>query len=188
MNIDEIGQKFSMFSVLKSSLLFLLSVVLLSSCSGGGSSDDGDFIGAAEVSLTASPKIIDTGDRTEVRIRIQHVNESGIALKIRFPSSLSYVPSSAQRIVDGDEHDASPTVNATKDDDVYLVFYFSQDDFDSDASGQVIVLLEGVSSEAEGFIEVDADVDDPAIDNSSEFSLEEPEFEAESDSKIQVEG
>lgn len=178
-----------MLSMRKIYIASAFLLIFLTSCGGGGSDGGGSgFVGAAQVSLKASPKTIDTGDRTEVRISVSDVNESGIALKIRFPSSLAYVPSSALLIVDGDEKDATPTVNASKDDDIYLVFYFSQDDFGADAEGEVVVLLEGVSSEAAGFIEVDADVDDPAIDNASEFSLEEPEFVAESDSGIVVEG
>ncbi len=177
-----------MLTYRKSWFVLFALLFCLGACGGSGGGDGGTFVGAAKATLTTSPNTIDTGDRTEVRVEISAVNESGISLKLRFPSALAYVPSSATLLVDGDENDASPTVNAAQDDDNYLVFYFSQDDFGPETAGELVILLEGLSNITQGRIEVDADVDDPAVDNQSEFVLEEPEFVAESEASIVVEG
>ncbi|MBX7137329.1 MAG: hypothetical protein K1X83_05035 [Oligoflexia bacterium] len=173
----------------KYAFLLALVVPLVTSCGGGGGGG-GDFIGAANVSIDASPTEFDTGDRTQVEIHISDVNDNGIALKVRFPDKLEYVPSSAILVVDGEELDISPTVNSRKDQDVYLVFYLSQDLFggDGSASGTVSLQLEATGDFSSNTIEADADVDDPLIGNNIEFDLENPEFAPEDQVEVQVVG
>ena len=172
--------------------LALLLTVALSACGGGGSSSD-SFVGAADVSISAQPSEIDSGDRTEVSIEVSNVHESGIALKIRFPQGLSYVPTTALLLVDQDEIDLTPTVNAmSSDEERYLVFYIPQDAFtpgSEDYSGQaatVVLQLEGTAKVNDGLIEVDPDVDDPQQSNDTEFSIDNPEFVAEAETSITV--
>jgi hypothetical protein len=161
---------------------------------GGGSSDEGDFVGAANVSIHTTPGRIDTGDRTETSIELSNVHENGIALKIRYPEGLRYVPGSAFLLIDKKEIDISPTVNATAkgENETFLVFYLSQSQFKRSGqkytgqSGTVVLQLEGQDSVVDGEIEVDPDVDDPAEDNSTEFNIDTPEFVAEDSAAISV--
>lgn len=169
------------------SLALAISAPLLSSCGGGGGGGGGDdFIGAAEVSLEVSPHRIDTGDRTELKIEISRIHQNGIALKIRFPKGLDYVPSSSFLNVGEDDEDVSPTVNQEKESEIYLVYYISKDQLGKNETGTLFLELEGTDSVDDGTIEVDPDVDDPAIDNAVEFNISEPQFGAEQEASIQV--
>lgn len=163
--------------------------ILLSSCGGGGGGG-GDFIGAAIVSVRVSPGKIDTGDRTQVTIELSQVHENGITLKVVFPAGLEYVGDSALLIADGDEYPIDPAFNILADSDIYLVFYLSQAYFgeDGEADGNLTFELEATDVIKSGSIEVDADVDDPNIDNAQEFDVENPEFLGEDSADIEVEG
>jgi hypothetical protein len=183
---------------MKSSFLyvFLLVATITSTAigCGGGGGGGGEFVGAANVSVRCTPKKIDSGDRTQVRIELSNVHENGIAVKIRYPSGLRYVPSSSFLMINERELDASPTVNSTsdKEDLTYLVFYLSQSQFRrsnqeySGESGTLLVQLEGRDTVVDGEIEVDPDVDDPAEDNSVEFDIASPEFISEASASISV--
>jgi hypothetical protein len=178
--------------------LFLLAATISSTTigcgGGGGGGGGGEFVGAANVSVRCTPNKIDSGDRTQVKIELSNVHENGIAVKIRYPSGLKYVPSSSFLMINERELDVSPTVNATsdKEDLTYLVFYLSQSQFRrsnqeySGESGTLLVQLEGRDTVVDGEIEVDPDVDDPAEDNSVEFDITSPEFISEASASISV--
>lgn len=155
-------------------------------CGGGGGG--GGASGAAFVRVNANPRVIDSGDRTNITVEVSDIHESGILLKIRFPSKLAYVPSSA--VIDSgdeDEFDATPMNYATSGNNSYLVFFLTKDDFGSREEGNIIIELVGNESIADGKIEVDADVNDEAIPDASEFNVEAPEFAAEDEIAIFVE-
>jgi len=172
----------------------LTATVLLSACGGGGSSDDSTFVGAADVSVSTQPSQIDSGDRTEVTVTVWNVHENGIALKVRFPEGLGYVPGSAVLLIENKEIDLTPQVNALVADEQtrYLVFFISQSSFRingqeyTGGEGTVVLQLEGLDGVTDGLIEVDPDVDDPAEANDTEFSLEDPQFVAEAEASITV--
>lgn len=166
--------------------LALIAAPLLSGCGGGGGGGGDDFIGAAQLSMTASPRRIDTGDRTEVRIDISRLHPNGIALKIRFPAGLDYVTSSSVLEVDDTDIDVTPSINQEKASDVYLVYYISPEQIEEEATGVLLFELEGKKELKEGSIEVDADVDDPEIDNATEFDIDKPQFGAEQEVTIEV--
>ena len=168
----------------------LVLFAFLPACSGGGGGGGSGFVGAANVSIDVSPGSIDTGDRSEVRVQISDVHPNGIILKIRFPTALTYVLNSAVLEVSGDEVDISPAVSQTDNNDNYLVFFLPQDSFGSEGeeSGTVVVQLEGAEDTSSGKVEVDADVDDPLINNDVEFNISEPEFAAEDERSIEVNG
>ena len=179
------------------SLLALSLSTVLFGCGGGGGGGGGgssEYVGAAKVSVRSTPRQIDSGDRTQVSIELSNVHENGIAVKIRFPSGLRYVPSSSFLLVGEREIDVSPTVNATSEDEdlTYVVFYLEQSQFRrsnqeySGESGTLMIQLEGRKSVVDGEIEVDPDVDDPAEDNLTEFDLTSPEFISEASSSISV--
>lgn len=172
-------------------MAFVLAIMLgtsFSGCGGGGGGGDDTFIGAALVAVTSAPSEIDAGDRTQVTVDISQVHPDGIALKLRFPDGLRYVLDSSTLIINENKVDASPTVNLSKDGFVYLVYYFSKARFGEKAEGQLQIELEGVTGVSDGEIEVDADVDDPLIPNSSEFSIDNPEFQTQDAAQIKVRG
>jgi len=175
----------------------LLCTALLSlatACGGGGGGGGEDFVGAATVSIRLQPSTIDSGDRTQVTIDIGDVHENGIALKVRFPDGLRYVPSSAALEVNDEESKLTPSVNALAEDDssIYLVFYLSQSLFRRGGAeyqgemGSLKLQLEGRTVVRDGKVEVDADVDDPQESNETEFTLSNPEFAAEDEASIRV--
>lgn len=166
-------------------LIVIGCIFALANCGGGGGGGGG-FIGAAQVSLSASPTTIDSGDRMLVRAQISRVHENGILLKFRYPDALTYVLDSAILTVNGKEIDASPSTNAAKDGDIYLVYFFSQGIFDEDFQGEFSMQLEGTSALNSGTLEVDSDVDDPLIDDSVEFDIENPEFVPEDSVSVRV--
>ncbi len=175
------------------SLLCGILLTFAVACGGGGGGGDG-FVGAATVGIRLQPSRIDSGDRTQVTIDIGDVHDTGIALKIRFPNGLRYVPSSAALVVDEQQTKLTPTVNALAEDEnsIYLVFYLSQSLFRASGeeyNGQMGTLrlqLEGRKAVKNGTVEVDADVDDPQESNDSEFTLGNPEFAAEDEASIEV--
>lgn len=170
---------------------FLATAVVtlpLLSCGGGGGGGDDSFVGAAIVAISASPTEIDTGDRTLVSTEVIEVNEDGIALKFRFPTELNYVPASARLLVDNNDEDASPDVMTDVDDSTFLVFYLSENDFGSNGEGRLEFQLEAQDELSNQEIEVDADVDDPLIENDEEFDPENPEFGAEDSVIVDVTG
>jgi hypothetical protein len=156
-------------------------------CGGGGGGDgEGEFVGAARVDLTISPQRIDTGDRTEVRIRLSDIHENGIALKVRYPKGLDYVRGSSFIEVENSDQDVDPTVNQGVESEIFLVYYIAPDSLGRQKQGTLFFELEGRDSVDDGIIEVDADVDDPDINNSTEFDIERPEFQGEQESSIEV--
>ncbi len=168
-------------------LVVLGLAIALSSCGSGGGGGGGDsFVGAAVVNVRNSPSKIDVGDRTQVKIQISSVHQDGIALKVRFPFGLVYVPSSSFMDINGDEKDMSPTVYREDDSVRYLVYYFTKKQFSDSDAGELVLELEGIEKVEKGKIEVDADVDDPLISNDVEFSLDNPEFGAEDEASITV--
>lgn len=182
-------------SIFKNSLI-AFSLVAAIGCGGGGGGGGGadEFVGAARVSVRCSPQNIDSGDRTQVSITLSQVHENGIAVKVRFPVGLKYVPSSSFLKVGERELDASPAVNATSETEEmnYVVFYLTQGQFSrttqeyAGEAGTLLIQLEGRKTVTDGEIEVDPDVDDPAEDNSTEFDITSPEFISEASASISV--
>jgi hypothetical protein len=177
------------------SLIAVAAATNLLGCGGGGGDgDSGPFFGAANVDVRTTPSRIDSGDRTQVSIELSDVHENGIAVKIRFPAGLRYVPGSSFLLVDERKIDVDPTIIQTDpaEDLSYIVTYLTQNQFRRSSeeyngeSGTLLIQLEGRKSVVNGEIEVDPDVDDPAEGNDVEFDISNPEFAAESSASIEV--
>ncbi len=181
-------------SFFKNSLISISVMAALGCGGGGGGGGTDEFVGAARVSVRCSPKKIDSGDRTQVSVTLSQVHENGIAVKVRFPIGLKYVPSSSFLVVGERELDVSPTINATSEAEEmnYVVFYLTQGQFSRTSqeyageAGTLLLQLEGRKTIIDGEIEVDPDVDDPAEDNSTEFDISSPEFISEASASISV--
>jgi hypothetical protein len=176
------------FFIITQPVLILLTSLFLNFCGGigggggGGSSSPSE---PASVLIDASPRVIDSGDRTAVTVDIRDVNDLGIALKLRYPSGLDYVVGSAHIEVNGKTFSAiSEGSEKTSGSVTYLVFYFSKDIF-GDNSGTLTLTLQG-NSAVDSIIEVDADIDDPTLSNNVEFNISDPKFDAQDSTSIEV--
>ena len=161
-------------------------ILICVSCGGGGGG--GGTSGAAFIRINAEPRVIDSGDRITITIDVSDIHESGILLKIRFPTALEYVPGTAFITPDGgDDYDATPNNSATSGNNSFLVFFLTKDDFDSRDRGEVTFELAGNEPLADGTVEIDADVNDEAVPDELEFDVEAPEFAAEDEVHVIVE-
>ncbi len=167
---------------------------------GGGSGDGGGFVGAAKINLTVSPGTIDTSDRARVTIKINNVIDTGIVLKVRYSTKLSYAANTAKLKLDSEDTSVAiePNVTAETNNWKYLVFFLARSQFgdavtdttdaDETPSDPATLTFEiiGKGRLSDGVVEGDADVNDPTITDSEEFNIESPGFEAETEASIQV--
>jgi len=171
------------FNIFCASLVALLIFFGCSSGGGGGSA----ATEAATLSISISPRIIDAGDTTEIRVDITSLDEDGIALKIRYPTGLSYVLDSSFIEVGDALLDAGPDFDETSTDFNYLVYFLSWADFDGTDTGALIFRLRGESAVDSGFVAADADLDDPLTDNEDEFDVDAPQFTEQVSVEVRVE-
>lgn len=169
-------------------ICLLLSTAVLSV--GCGSSSDSSVFGAAYVRVSADPNDIDVGDTTLVTVRVENIKENGILLKIRVPEVLGYVPRSGSIEVKGEDVARDPDVIDVDPDTRrrYLVFFLSPDELEDDLNTTVALELEGLSRLSAGEIEVDPDVNSPDVPDDTEFSVDDPQFDAEDETEITVRG
>jgi hypothetical protein len=163
------------------------SVLLcLSACGGGGS--DNDFVGAALLNVDTTPQRIDPGNRTQTTVYIYDVHQNGIFLKVKYPAGLKYASQSSKLEINGRIITVFPNnIVATADNSSnFLVYVLGKDEFNEAEYGILRFQLEGVKELQNGDIEVDADVDDPQIQNSKEFNVAEPAFNGEDKVSITV--
>jgi hypothetical protein len=64
-----------------------------------------------------------------------------------------------------ESEELDPALNVEGDDGYFLLFFLSEDQFEDQNSGVLEFQLEGISSVRDGKIEVDADVNDPLIED-----------------------
>ncbi len=171
--------------------LFLVAGSLMGSSCFDGSSSGPTVQPPAEARIRTSPEQIDTGDRTEVEVELFDFVEDEIAIKIKYPLGLVYVSETAFLVLDGELVDIGPDEEESDSTDTYLVFYFSTDDLvDADGNAlsrmELIFELEGNEDVSDGTIEVDIDLDNPDVSNSSEFAVATPKFDAQDSNFIQV--
>ncbi|NMC63897.1 MAG: hypothetical protein GYA55_12105 [SAR324 cluster bacterium] len=170
-------------------VISLLTIFSLTNCGGGGGGDDPlDFVGAATVDLRNQPHRIDPGNHTRVQVKVSDVHKNGIALKVRFPVGLLYVPDSAELTVDSVNKDMNPDVNASDNNYVYLVWYMDQSLFgpNGEKSGSLVFELRGVSEVDDGNIEAMVSVLDPHLPDGTGFDINNPNFSAQTDDYITV--
>ena len=156
----------------------------ISACGGGGG--DGEQTGAAKVFIEVNPSLIDTGDRTLVKTRIESLHKDGILLKFFYPEGLDYVLDSATLEINGKEVSVFPAFNGLDERGIYLVFFLGEEEFGSKTQGILRFELEASDSVNDGEVSVDADVDDRLISNDEEFDVNNPEFEPEDGAAIDV--
>lgn len=171
--------------------LGFFTALFLLGCGGSGGSSDSDFVGAAESKLTIAPNTIDTGDRALARIELSNVYQDGIMLKVRYPLGLRFISGSTLLGLTKDDKDArevAPTIIGAAKDQNYLIYFINPKSSRKDDQKYYLSFeFEGTQKIRDGEIEIDADIDDPNIVNTLEFTLADPEFLAESSATINVE-
>lgn len=160
-------------------LFLIVCIVCTLTACGGGGGGGGEFTGPAIVNVSSSATTIDTGDRVNVTVYIQEVNPDGIVLKIRTPLGLSYIVDSGSLTVNNIQLNIDPTANKADSTHNYLVYFLNRSIFGENNMGEVRVIFEGTAEIAEGEIEVDSDIDNPEISNTTEFDVTAPKFSAE---------
>ena len=107
---------------------------------------------------------------------------------MRFPDALEYVPDSASlsNRTQRERDSIDPDVNVKNAGVVYLVFFLDIAQLDENGDGDIQLQLVGRTRVLDGQVAVDADVDDPLIDNEVEFDPEGPEFQVEASRNISV--
>lgn len=166
------------FKFLQLTLSLIFAVSVLSCGLGGGGGGGGDELVAADVSIVASPRQIDSGDRIRVTIFMSDIKEDGLLLKLRYSSRLAYVRNSSTVTVDGDNVSVNPGANETINNNLtYLVYDLPHSTFGDNDNAQIELILEGQGRLSEGEIEVDADFNDPSQSFSQKFSVLSPEFD-----------
>ena len=142
----------------------------------------------AELSLQVSPKDLDTGDRLTVEIEIDSIANGSAAVKARMPVGLQYVAKSAKLQIGDGFIKFEPTTTAADAQYRYLVFYVGTSTLAPEDHGTITFILSAAAPVDEGEVEVDADVDDPAISNSKEFKIADPKFDPQDGVTIRVRG
>jgi len=154
----------------------------------GGDGDSPFRSGTAYVSVEADPENIDVGDKTFVRVRIDDIKEEKFFLKVRFPPGLKYLERTSYIEIDGRDESRNPDKNfvGAEDGRNYIVYFLSKEELGDERDTTISFDLVGRGRVSSGKIEVDADLDDPSINNNEEVTAESPLFGAEAEAFIQV--
>ena len=81
-----------------------------------------------------------------------------------------------------------PLLSQLLDFTLFIKARYVEDDISEEEEGRLSFVLEANETLENGVIAVDADVDDPLIDNGVEFDIDQPEFITEDSVEIQVIG
>lgn len=143
-------------------LLSIMFCLLLASCGGGGGGPDASASSAQavrDITLSASPRVIDTGEHILIRVSLFDIDREGIYLKIRYPSSLSIIPD--KTVMESDQGGRGRYYDAREyilDESAMLVFDLPYTFVDNIRNATFEFRLRGLYPVEEGEIEVDVDV------------------------------
>ncbi|MCB0353676.1 MAG: hypothetical protein KDD64_09135 [Bdellovibrionales bacterium] len=167
-------------------LAIVLAGVILVTVGCGGGGGGGPVQNPESLDISVSPSQIDSGEATTVTLRVRGVSSSFV-LKLSYPRGLRYEDfSSAVEQRNDVEVSLDPT-EYRSEEVRYLVFFLSEDDFDENGDGEIVLRLRG-ENEAQGNISVDVDENDPNVSDSSEFDVDDPDFTSEKSKSIRVIG
>ncbi len=140
---------------------------------GGGGSEPNDT-GSLFAQLERTE--VDLGNFTQVFVELNAINESGVILKLRYPTSITYSKRSAVLFPGEDEQaEIFPFTEATSSGERYLVFFF----YPNERKNNDIRLafnLKAISVDDEAFVEFGVNNNDPNVPDSSEFRVSRPLF------------
>ena len=183
------NRKTPTFSTKLLSLLAVVSLIFVFqvACGTGGGSGGLSGGGPAGINVRIEPNVLDTGDRSTVTLNIGDFRDTNIAIKFRSALGLTYVTNTAFFIIDGELVDTFPTTVVSDSSAFnYLVFYISRTTFGDRGEGVLTFELEASADIENGLVEVDIDLDDPAVNNSTEFQVTTPEFNAQDTAFVRV--
>lgn len=167
-------------------LIATVALVNLAACGGGGGGSS--ISNPANLSLEVVPARIDTGDRAHVRVFVSDLDPLGVAVKVRYPIVFKYIRASAFFTSGGLIFDQTPRPEASDSTHTYLVFYVPPTMLAPSGHGYLDFDIEGIGVMEDAPVQVDADIDDPNEDNSVEFDISDPLFDAQDEVKVDVEG
>ena len=151
--------------------------LLFSGCGGGGGNSSSDpSVTPAYVNLDVVPKNLDAGDKTTVIVYVQDINPDGIFLKIRTPLSVLYVNNSGFLEIDGQDQNLDPDFYQADATYNYLVYRLPAASIPPGKEGKIIVQYQAIAAVAAGMVAVDADYNDPDINDAVEFDVKNPLF------------
>ncbi len=165
-------------------MIFTLALTCGVACGSGGGG--GGASEPAQVIITVSPEILDSGERTTVKVSLFDFSEEQVAIKVRYPAALDYVTESSTYVIEGQDVDAGPDVEDSDETHDYLVFYFDTETLEGSDRLELFFKLRAAADVTPDDIEVDIDLDDPDIKNSEEFAVATPLFDAQDEAFIQV--
>jgi hypothetical protein len=146
---------------------------------GGGGGGDRSANDPGDISLSVEKHDMDSGDFNRIHVDLFDINESGIILKFRYPSSIKYSKGSAVLFPgESEEFAITPYTEATSGKDRYLVFFISSDMAFGHGDLPLELDLKAITQDEEAFVEADLDNNDPRIDDNDEFRVSTPKFTA----------
>jgi len=177
-----------LLSVIVGSLGVVGSLGLLAGCGSDNKNDSPVASGTAFVDINANPDSLSVGDATLIVARVDDVKDDAIILKIRFPTGMSYLPDSSYIEVNGEDIARAPDIVFTSQSERrnYVVYFLNRAEIDDEDNTRVSLQLVGNSRVTDGRVEIDADLDNPIIANDREFTSDNPLFDAEADTFIEV--
>lgn len=167
----------------------LIGLSFFGGCGGGGGGGDDEFVGAGEVTVRTQPSVIDPGDHTQVTVSIAEVHKNGVALKLRYPEGLVYVPDSSILSVEQTDKKLTPDFNGSDGKYVYLVYFLEQKTFGAEGKDRGYLTFElraGDEEIREGEVEVALSVLDPDLPGGTGFDVENPLFSTRDSAPIKV--
>ncbi len=174
-------------------------MLLLCSCGGphvGPGSDNGDDdktsfrydpLKGAFLNVVVAPTHSKIGDRIQVEVELEGVNENGALIKVRFPNNFEYEDDSSLLIVEEDSANIGPAVGpATHNGMTYIVYLVSQESLPENNRGTIALTLRARKALDSGKIEVDDDIHTPGAAPSNEFNERKPLFSAEDSTNVKI--
>lgn len=167
--------------MVRAALALISALCVISAAGCGDGSSNSSTAGAARVALSVDPKRLDVGDRVEVRINIEDVDEAGIILKVRIPTELAYIVDSAVHYYDDDERELAPAQIETDDDVTYIIFRIDEDENGEENRSTLVFDLRANDGKDEVTIAID-----PDVNSTTPFDPLNPEFVSEAQVEVSV--
>ena len=168
--------------------LIIVAALLALSCGGSETGFHRSDKGPADLRVSAIPSVIDTGEQIEVRVHVSDIAAGGIMLKLRVPLGLRWVDNSTFLQAGSRIYEFAPQTVESDTGHTYLVFFFTPFSFNGAIAGELVNTFFGQQEVSSGFVEVDADPDDPEVEDWEEFDIAAPLFTAQDRASIQVRG
>jgi hypothetical protein len=149
------------------------TLVTLGCGGGGGRSAPND---PGDVFITLEKSTIDVGNFSQLYLEANNINENGVLLKLRYPTSLTYSKRSAVLFPGEDKEEyIFPYTEESTDSERYLVFFFTPSKRIGDDI-RMALNLKAIKKDDDAFVEIGLSNNDPNVFDSQEFKINRPFF------------